>query len=50
MNTAQKLNSITLNKAENMKNSETQESIILLVVQRTLAFPFFFGIAFVGLQ
>lgn len=31
-----------------MKNSETRESIILLVVQRTLAFPFFFGIAFVG--
>ena len=31
-----------------MRNSETRESIILLVVQRTLAFPFFFGIAFVG--
>ncbi|MDD3972603.1 MAG: hypothetical protein PHC31_11920 [Clostridia bacterium] len=31
-----------------MKNSETRQSIILLVVQRTLAFPFFFGIAFVG--
>ena len=31
-----------------MKNSETWQSIILLVVQRTLTFPFFFGIAFVG--
>jgi hypothetical protein len=31
-----------------MKNSETRQSIILLVIQRTLAFPFFFGIAFVG--
>ena len=31
-----------------MKNSETWQSIILLVVQRTLAFPFFFGIVFVG--
>lgn len=31
-----------------MKNSETRQSIILLVVQRILTFPFFFGIAFVG--
>ena len=31
-----------------MNKSETRKSIILLVVQRTLAFPFFFGIAFVG--
>jgi hypothetical protein len=31
-----------------MKNSETRQSIILLIIQRTLAFPFFFGIAFVG--
>jgi len=31
-----------------MKNLETRQSIILLVVQRTLTFPFFFGIAFVG--
>ena len=31
-----------------MKNSETRQSIILLVVQRTLAFPFVFGAAFVA--
>ena len=31
-----------------MNNLETRQSIILLVVQRTLAFPFFLGIAFVG--
>jgi hypothetical protein len=31
-----------------MENSETRQCIILLVVQRTLSFPFFFGIAFVG--
>jgi len=31
-----------------MKNTEDRQSIILIIVQRTLAFPFFFGIAFVG--
>ena len=31
-----------------MKNLEIILSIILLVVSRILAFPFFFGIAFVG--
>jgi len=33
-----------------MKNSETRQSIILLIVERTLAFPFFFGITFVGVM
>jgi len=31
-----------------MKNSARRQSIILVVVNRTLAFPFFLGIAFVG--
>ena len=31
-----------------MKKFKPQQSIILLVLQRTLAFTFFFGIAFVG--
>lgn len=31
-----------------MKNSENRQSIVLLVMRRTLAFPFFFGLAFVG--
>jgi len=30
------------------ENLETSDCIILIIVQRTLAFPFFFGIAFVG--
>ena len=31
-----------------MKKLETSQSIILIIIQRTLAFPFFFVIAFVG--
>lgn len=31
-----------------MKNSETRESITLLIVQRILVFPFIVGITFIG--